>query len=190
MSRLAVCVTVLVVVLMAAGDAAAQLEPTANDGQHLSDQPSDIQALFVAVWGPTAAQEWANERNVEIARNAGPAPAPQHPGMAGPQVTISQPTTGQNVWTSSDFVIRGTATDPNAGPAAVDRVEVWLNGWRNTHGAVQVGVATVDSGGAWSLSFSPTKFTAMNSNLYVYGHSTYSGNTTVNIVNFNIADHR
>jgi hypothetical protein len=28
----------------------------------------------------------------------------------------------------------------------------------------------------------------MNSNLYVYGHSTASGNTSVGIVNFNIID--
>ena len=30
----------------------------------------------------------------------------------------------------------------------------------------------------------------MNSNLYVYGHSSFSGNTTVDVVNFNIADRR
>ena len=188
--RLALCAIALVVGLLPVGGAAAQQEPTASDGQHLSDQPADIQALFTLVWGQAAAQEWANERNAQIAREAVPQPVPSNPGLAGPQVTITQPSIGQTVWTASDFSIRGTATDPSVGPQAIDRVEIWLNGRRNTPGAVKVGIATLDAGGSWSLTFSPTKFPAMNSNLYVYSHSSFSGNTSVSIVNFNIADRR
>jgi hypothetical protein len=188
--ELALCVIALTVGLVPVGGAAAQQEPAASDGQHLSDQPADVQALFALVWGPAAAQEWANERNAQVARETVPQPAPLNPGLAGPQVTITQPSTGQTVWTANDFSIRGTATDPSAGPQAIDRVEVWLNGRRNTRGAVQVGIATLDGGGGWSLTFSPTKFPAMNSNLYVYSHSNFSGNTSVSIVNFNIADRR
>jgi hypothetical protein len=176
--------------LLPLGGAAAQQEPSASDGQHLSDQPADIQALFAATWGQAAAQEWVAERNAQIAREAVPQPIVLNPGLAAPQVIITQPSGGQTVWTATDFSIRGTATDPSVGPQAIDRVEVWLNGRRNTPGAVQVGVATLDRGGGWSLTFSPTRYAAMNSNLYVYSHSSFSGNTSVDIVNFNIVDRR
>jgi Bacterial Ig domain len=190
LSRLSPFVLALVVALMPLASAAAQQEPTANDGQHLSDQPPEIQALFLAQWGQSAASEWVSERNAQIARDAVPQPAPQTPGVAGPQVTITDPTTSQNVSTSTDFIIRGAASDPSAGPKAIDRVEVWLNGRWHTPGAVQVGIATLDGGGGWSLTFSPTKFPSINSNLYAYAHSTFSGNTSVAIVNFNIVDRK
>jgi hypothetical protein len=183
-------VIALVVGLLPLASAAAQQEPTASDGQHLSDQPADVQALFAAAWGQAGAQEWVNERNAQIAREAVPQPSLVNPGLAGPQLTVLQPAVGQTVWTSADFSIRGTVSDPSVGPQGIDRVEVWLNGRRNTPGAVRVGVATPDGGGAWSLTFSPTKFPSMNSNLYVYSHSSFSGNTSVDIVNFNIADRR
>src|SRR5918912_1451412 len=189
LKRLTPCVIAVAALLVPMGGAAAQpLEPTANDGQHLSDQPPGVQALFVSVWGDAAAQQWVAGRNAQLARNARPDPTPQKPGLPGPQVTIGQPAVGQTVWTSTDFTLRGTATDPAAGPKAIDRVEVWLNGWRNTPGAVPVGVATLDGGGGWSLTFSPTKFPSMNTNLYVYAHSTYSGKETLANVNFNIQD--
>jgi hypothetical protein len=188
--RLGACALAVALCLVPLGSAAAQQEPAAYDGQHLSDQPSDIQALFLATWSQGAAQEWVNERNAQINLLAVPQPTLLNPGMAGPQITIAQPSVGQTVWTAADFNIRGTITDPNVGPQGIDRVEVWLNGRRNTAGAVQVGRATLDGGGGWSLTFSPTKFPAMNSNLYVYGHSSYSGNTSVDIVNFNIVDRR
>jgi Big-like domain-containing protein len=167
---------------------AAQQEPSATDGQHLSDQPSDVQALFVVQWGPAAAQEWVAERNAQIARLASPLPAPVNPALPLPQVVIASPTVGQNVSTAADFTIRGTASDPLMGPRAIDRVEIWMNGWRNTPGAVPVGLASLDGGGGWGLTFLPTKFPSMNSNLFVYVHSSYSGNTAVGMVNFNIAD--
>jgi Bacterial Ig domain len=149
--------------------------------------------MFLAVWGESAAQEWVTEHNAQIGQ-AAPAPAPAaapaapNPEAAGPQVTITDPTTNQNVSTSKDFTIRGTATDPAAGPKAIDRVEVWLNGPREGRGGRQVGVATLDSGGGWSLTFSPTKFTASNSNMYVYSHSSFTDKTTLTTVNFNITD--
>jgi len=182
-------VAVLVVVMMPLGGAAQQ-EPAANDGHHLSEQTTDVQALFQAQWGQAAAQEWVAERNAQIARDARPLPTPQNPGLAGPRISVIAPGNGENVWTASDFVIRGTATDPLMGPKAIDRVEVWINGWRNTPGAIEIGLAALDGGGGWSLDFLPTKFPSMNSNLFVYSHSSYSGNTSVDIVNFNIADHR
>jgi hypothetical protein len=166
----------------------AQQEPAADDGQHLSDQPPDIQALFLATWNQAAAQEWVAERNLQLAREAVPEPTTLNPKMPRPDLTILEPLSGENVSTANDFTIRGTVSDPTAGPVAIDRVEVWLNGRRNTRGAVSIGTASIDRSGNWSLTFSPTRFHAMNSNLYVYGHSSASGNTTVGIVNFNIVD--
>jgi hypothetical protein len=167
---------------------AAQQEPAADDGGRLSEQPPDIQALFVATWGQAAAQEWVAERNLQLSLEAVPVPAPLNPGMPRPDLTILEPLAGQNVSTANDFTIRGTVTDPAAGPLAIDRVEIWLNGRRNTRGAINMGSASLDRNGNWSLTFSPTRFRAMNSNLYVYGHSTVSGNTALGVVNFNIVD--
>ena len=186
--RVSACAVALVLTVVPASGAAAQQEPAADDGQHLSDQPPDIQALFVATWNQAAAQEWVAERNLQLGREAVPLPPVLNPGMPRPDLTILEPTAGQNIMTANDFTIRGTVTDPAAGPLAIDRVEIWLNGRRNTRGAISMGVATLDRNGNWSLTFSPTRFHAMNSNLYVYGHSTASGNTSVGIVNFNIVD--
>ena len=166
----------------------AQQEPVADDGQHLSDQGADVQSLFVSVYGQAAADEWVAQRNAQLAREAVPQPALQNLAMPRPDLTITQPTAGQSVSTVGNFTLRGTATDPTAGPRAIDRVEVWLNGRRNTQGSISVGIARLEGDGGWSLTFSPTRFAAMNSNLYVYGHSRVSGNTAVAIVNFTIAD--
>jgi hypothetical protein len=178
----------LVLSVVPVSGVAAQQEPAADDGGHFSDQPPDVQALFVATWGQAAAQEWVAERNLQISRESVPVPAALNPAMPRPNLIILEPLAGQNVSTANDFTIRGTVTDPAAGPLAIDRVEIWLNGRRNTRGAISMGVATLDRNGNWSLTFSPTRFHAMNSNLYVYSHSTASGNTSVGIVNFNIID--
>ncbi|HYY90323.1 MAG TPA: Ig-like domain-containing protein [Chloroflexota bacterium] len=119
---------------------------------------------------------------------AAPAPGVTNPTASGPVVTISDPRPGQNVPTTADFTLRGAATDPTAGAKAIDKVEIWIDGRRGDPGARFVGNANLDGGGGWSLSFSPTKFPSVNSNLYVYAHSTFSGKETVATVNFNIQD--
>jgi hypothetical protein len=193
----------------------AQAEPTARDGQRLSGQSPETQGMFTAVWGSNAATEWVNEHNAALgpaapapAPAAAPAPAPAPapaaapaapaaapaPGSTnsaapGPIVTITDPTTNKNVPTSSDFTLRGTYNDPTAGAKAIDRVDVFLNGRREDPGTKGLGQANLDGNGGWSLGFSPTKFSSVNSNLYVYAHSTYSGKTTLATVNFNICDH-
>ena len=40
----------------------------ARDGQSLSGQPSSTQAMFTAVWGDRAAQQWATEHNAALSR--------------------------------------------------------------------------------------------------------------------------
>jgi hypothetical protein len=39
-----------------------------RDGSSLDAQPADTRALFGAVWGAAAAEQWAFERNVELTR--------------------------------------------------------------------------------------------------------------------------
>jgi len=58
----------------------AQGEPAASDGQRLSSQSQATQALFNAVWGTQAAQEWVKEHNAAIASQpASPSAAPSLP---------------------------------------------------------------------------------------------------------------
>ena len=40
----------------------------ARDGQSLAGQPAATQAMFKAVWGDRAAQEWAQEHNAALPR--------------------------------------------------------------------------------------------------------------------------
>jgi plastocyanin len=67
------------VVLTPGGQAAAPAPSTAaappsasamvaKDGQSLASQPAATQALFTAVWGDRAAQEWATEHNAALSR--------------------------------------------------------------------------------------------------------------------------
>lgn len=46
-------------------------EPVAIDGQRFSQQPSNIQELFIRTWGDrtTAAQHWVNEHNMAVINN-------------------------------------------------------------------------------------------------------------------------
>jgi hypothetical protein len=39
-----------------------------RDGQSLAGQSAATQAMFTAVWGDRAAQEWAADRRIELAR--------------------------------------------------------------------------------------------------------------------------
>jgi plastocyanin len=40
----------------------------ARDGQSLTGQPAATQAMFIAVWGASAAQQWAEEHNAAVPR--------------------------------------------------------------------------------------------------------------------------
>ena len=57
--RLAVCFAVVLTALAPVGAAAQSAEPTAWDGQRLSGQSADVQAMFRSVWGDKAASQWA-----------------------------------------------------------------------------------------------------------------------------------
>jgi hypothetical protein len=122
------------------------------------------------------------------------APAPSGPPAATntagapPVVTISEPTEGQNVRAtgSSQFTITGTAKDPSTGAAGIDSVDVWINGERDSSGGTDLGPATLNGDGTWSLVFSPTKFPSTHTNIFAYAHSKTTGKTGEAIRGFNI----
>jgi Bacterial Ig domain len=155
--------------------------------------PAGNDTLTVYVHTPSKGW-WFKQVTVNVGGGGGAAaPAPSagaapNPAGPGPVVTISQPTNGQNVLTNTDFTLTGSATDPTGGASAIDKVEIWIDGRRGDPGSRFVGNATLDGGGGWRLTFSPTKFPSINSNLYVYAHSTLTGKETVANVNFNIQD--
>jgi hypothetical protein len=117
------------------------------------------------------------------------APAASSAASGAPQVSVADPSENQNVLTSGDFIIDGNATEPGAGPSDIDRVEVWINGERNSATGTQLGVVTPASDGSWQLTFTPTKFPSMHANLYVYAHSRSTGQETESVRGFNITDH-
>lgn len=105
-----------------------------------------------------------------------------------PNLTVQQPTEGQNVRASGSatFTITGNATDPTTGAAGIDSVDVWINGERDAQGGTDLGQATLNGDGSWSLEFSPTKFPSTHTNIFVYAHSKTTGKTTEVIRGFNI----
>jgi hypothetical protein len=119
---------------------------------------------------------------------AGPAPAAPGPASAtasgAPVVTVTNPTENENVSTRSDYTIAGSVSDPGN----IDRIEVWINGERNSPSARLLGTITPTSDGSWSIRFSPTKFASTHSNLYVYAHNRVSNQETVLTRGFNIVD--
>jgi hypothetical protein len=102
-SRIAIAV-MLVSTALAPAAAMAQSEPVANDGQRLSGQSQATQALFNAVWGAQAAQEWVKEHN---------AAAPSQPAAAGAPQPLP-----------SDFssLSPGPATCPKPGSTATSQI--------------------------------------------------------------------
>jgi hypothetical protein len=66
--RIAVCLALVSTALAPVGAAAQSVEPTAWDGQHLSDQPAAVQAVFSATWGAKAADQWAKEHSTAVLR--------------------------------------------------------------------------------------------------------------------------
>jgi len=117
---------------------------------------------------------------------AGGSTAPAVVAGGPPVVTITTPKENENVKAngSSTYTIQGTAVDPATGGAGIDRVEIWINGEMND--GQDLGQATLNSDGSWSLSFTPTNFASTHTNIYVYAHSKTTGKTTEQIRGFNI----
>ena len=158
--------------------------------------PAGGQTLNVYVHTPGKGW-WYKQVNVSgggsgaTAAAAPAAPAAQPaPAAAGgpPQVSVTSPTENQDVSAagSANFTITGNATDPANGAGAIDSVEVWIFGERDAAGGTQLGTVQPASDGSWSLTFKPTRFPSMHTNLYVYAHSKATGKTTEIVRGFNI----
>jgi hypothetical protein len=120
---------------------------------------------------------------------AAPAPAASAPAPASsssgalPVLRFVNPTPAQNVSTKSEFTINGTVDDPSN----IDRIEVWINGERDSQYGSLLGTTTPSSDGSWSITFKPTRFPSTHSNLYAYAHNKATGKeaevgTDINIV--------
>jgi hypothetical protein len=85
-----------------------------------------------------------------------------------------------------DYTIDGTATEPGIGPSDIDRIDVYIDGEKDT--GQQLGTTTPASDGSWSVTFTPTHFASTHSNIYVYAHSKSTGRETETVRGFNIID--
>jgi hypothetical protein len=115
------------------------------------------------------------------------APSASVPGAA-PRVDIENPAVNADVSTDGDYTITGTATDPGFGPSGIDRVEVWINGERDSPYATLLGTVTPEATTGWQVTFTPTRFPSTHSNLYVYAHSRNTGKETLVSREFSIVD--
>jgi Bacterial Ig domain len=113
-----------------------------------------------------------------------PAAAASNPNGAAPVVKFINPQPAENVSTKSDYVINGTVDRPSE----IDRIEVWINGERDSQYASLLGTTTPSSDGSWSVTFKPTRFPSTHSNLYAYAHSSVTGKETEAITDINIVD--
>jgi hypothetical protein len=68
--RLAVSCALLATAVAPLTAVAQQSEPTAWDGQHLSDQSADVRAAFQMVWADKAAAEWTKEHSTALLKAA------------------------------------------------------------------------------------------------------------------------
>jgi len=114
--------------------------------------------------------------------------SPSTSAVAGgaPQVSVSNPSEGENVLTRSNYTINGAAAEPGSGPSDIDRIDVYIDGERAT--GTLLGETTPASDGSWSVTFTPTHFASTHSNIYVYAHSRSTGQETEIVRGFNIVD--
>jgi len=127
------------------------------------------------------------------AASSASAPSPSAPVAASspgsaPLVTIDSPGANQDVSTKNEFSIEGTASDPGFGASGIDDIQVFINGERGGAYSTQLGSTTPNPQGQWQLTFNPTKFPSMHSNLFVYAHSKNTGKETLATREFNIVD--
>jgi hypothetical protein len=151
--------------------------------------PAGNQTLDVYLHTP-AKGWWFEPVTVDVsgaATASSTTPAQASAATGAPQVTVTSPAENQNVLTSGDFTITGNATEPGAAASDIDRVEVWIDGERDS--GTLLGDTTPASDGSWSMTFTPTKFASTHSNLYVYAHSKSTGQETETVRGFNITDH-
>jgi hypothetical protein len=118
-----------------------------------------------------------------------PSTTPTVPASGPPIVVVNQPVEGEtlNGRTGEPYVIEGIVSDPIGGPPAIDFVDIWIFGERDTPTGTDLGQATIASDGSWSLRFTATRFPSTHTNIFVYAHSKTTRLTTEIIRGFNIS---
>jgi len=154
-----------------------------------SSVPSGSQTLNLYVH--TGGKGWWFKPVTVNGGGSAPAAAPAPGASAGgpPTVTVTAPTENANIKATGgqSYTISGTATDPSNGFGAIDSVDVWIFGERDSGSGTDLGTAQVNtSDGTWSVTFVPTKFPSTHTNIYVYAHSKATGQTTEFVRGFNI----
>jgi hypothetical protein len=131
---------------------------------------------------------WFTQLVVTVGQSGGGVSGPLQAAGA-PIVTVSAPVDGERVSTRlGNYRVTGSVRDPIAGAKAIDRVQVWLNGERNTEQASYIGDADVASDGSWGIDFGPSRYPAITSNMYVYAHSDVTNKDTLVLVHFELVD--
>jgi len=135
---------------------------------------------------------WFRQLTVDANPNA-PATAPASSSSTSavasgaPQVTITDPSENESISTKSgDHTIQGTVAAPGASIGDIDRIQVYINGERDS--GTLLGETTPQSDGSWSVTFTPTHFPSSFTNIYVYAHSKSTGKETQAIRGFTITD--
>jgi len=152
--------------------------------------PSGGQTLYVYVhtggkgwWWKSVAVSGGGAASSAAVPAAPAAAAPVVPGAA-PVVSITAPNNNADISTKSTYTITGQVSDP----LHIDRVDIWINGERDSQYGQQIGTTTPTSDGSWSLQFNPTKYKSQHSIVYVYAHSSATGKETEVSVEVNITD--
>src|SRR5579884_4121602 len=137
------------------------------------------------------------------------APAPTVSGAAPPVVVIELPKASQTLSThdQSEEII-GYALDPSAAPnqgsqgSGIDRVQVYMDGERDTNGSIYLGDATLgysDSAAAaaygpqfaeagWRVTWKPTNFHQGVHTIFAYARSVLSGKENLVTQGVNITE--
>ena len=101
-----------------------------------------------------------------------------------PQVQVIAPIEGQNIsQLSRQSTISGTVSD-----ASNTTVDVWLDGDRNSPGAIELGTATPSTDGSWQLVMTPNHIATGHHNLSVYADDRSTALETEIIAGFNIVN--
>jgi len=131
---------------------------------------------------------WFTQLSVNVALSAGGVSGPALPG-GGPIVTVSAPLPDERISTRlGNYRVTGTARDPVAGPKAVDRIQVWVNGEQGSDTGSFVGDADIASDGSWGVDFAPSHYTPIASNMYIYARSDVTNRVTLVVVHFVLVD--
>jgi hypothetical protein len=143
------------------------------------------QMLSVYVHTP-AKGWWFTQLSVTVGPSTGGVAGPAR-AEGGPVVQVSAPQDGERISTRlGNYRVTGTARDPVAGPKGIVRIQVWLNGERNTPQATYIGDADVAPDGSWGVDFGPWAFDPLPANMYVYVQSGMTNKVTLVVVHFTL----